>query len=92
MSRSVLAVALAAATLTLGTALHAQKSTQVHPGVAFDANRSAFPMRADQFHLGAIAHPNECLVLGGGTVHIEKLAQRQLLVAALNQRAFDVVR
>ena len=34
MRRSVIAVAMAAATLTLGTALHAQKTTQVHPGKA----------------------------------------------------------
>jgi hypothetical protein len=34
MTRSVLAVAVAAATLTLGTALHAQKTTEVHPGKA----------------------------------------------------------
>ena len=34
MRRAVLAVAMAAATLTLGTAVHAQKTTQVHPGKA----------------------------------------------------------
>src|SRR5918993_3916037 len=34
MRRSAIAVAIAAATLTLGTALHAQKTTQVHPGKA----------------------------------------------------------
>jgi hypothetical protein len=34
MRRSVIAVAIAAATLTLGPALHAQKTTQVHPGKA----------------------------------------------------------
>jgi hypothetical protein len=34
MRRSVLAVAMAATTLTFATALHAQKTTQVHPGKA----------------------------------------------------------
>jgi Protein of unknown function (DUF2911) len=34
MMRSVLAVALAATTLTFGTALYAQKTTEVHPGKA----------------------------------------------------------
>ena len=34
MRKSVFAVAIAAATLTLGTALDAQKTTQVHPGKA----------------------------------------------------------
>ena len=34
MKRSVLAAALAASTLMFGTALHAQKTTQVHPGKA----------------------------------------------------------
>ena len=34
MTRSVLAVALAATVITLGTALHAQKTTEVHPGKA----------------------------------------------------------
>src|SRR5688572_33339621 len=34
MRRSAIAVAIAAATLSLGTALHAQKTTQVHPGKA----------------------------------------------------------
>jgi hypothetical protein len=34
MRKSVLAVAMAAAALTFGTALHAQKTTQVHPGKA----------------------------------------------------------
>jgi hypothetical protein len=34
MRRALLAVGIAAATLTLGTALHAQKTTQVHPGKA----------------------------------------------------------
>jgi hypothetical protein len=34
MKRSVLAAGLAASTLMFGTALHAQKTTQVHPGKA----------------------------------------------------------
>ena len=34
MKRSVLAVALAATAMTFGTAVHAQKTTEVHPGKA----------------------------------------------------------
>ena len=34
MKRSVLAVAIAATALTMGASLHAQKTTQVHPGKA----------------------------------------------------------
>lgn len=36
MRRSVLAVAIAAATLSFGAGLHAQKTTQVHPGKDVD--------------------------------------------------------